>query len=309
MPETARATGAVMAVEPGERRGKAEQRKADPRRATSAAAQRHDEDRRPHGRGCRAPARSAEPASAARRDIDEHDRPARRNAPAASARPCLGPKPNIRLRRSAPHMPAQCRLLANPSRRPPPRVRRAKGHIRPLFRTCMAALRLRGRLDAGQYAGPPTSPRFFLYRNSNLVCSILRVERDRPMVDKPHWEVPDAQQPRPEEVEFDLDRRCARSSISRRKCPPTPSPRRRSARSGRQRRRHPRHRPRADDRLSRHRGGKRHADRRSRPRDARPSRRHRPGERLRAGAGAGRSRPAGAAAGLVGRESGSASPW
>ena len=26
------------------------------------------------------------------------------------------------------------------------------------------------------------------------------------MVDKPRWEVPDAQQPRPEEVEFDLDR-------------------------------------------------------------------------------------------------------
>ncbi len=26
------------------------------------------------------------------------------------------------------------------------------------------------------------------------------------MIDKPHWEVPDAQQPRPEEVDFDLDR-------------------------------------------------------------------------------------------------------
>src|SRR5436305_11519541 len=26
------------------------------------------------------------------------------------------------------------------------------------------------------------------------------------MIDKPRWEVPDAQQPRPEEVEFDLDR-------------------------------------------------------------------------------------------------------
>lgn len=122
-------------------RATAPRRRASPGRRRDGA-RRHKPRRRPR--------RPAPP----RRYKSERARPA---TPEARAR--LGPKPSVRLAAIGPHIPAQCRLLARPRSRPPPKSR----ELRTIAAFHDARLGAAGprRLDSGQ-SPALTSPRFFI---------------------------------------------------------------------------------------------------------------------------------------------------